>query len=377
MQNFALKNFPAEIVEYRFFNRSKRKFLPNFVQKLKNSISDMQYLSLSSDERAFLKLNCPFDDEYLDYLSTYRFDPSEVFIDQKGYNIEITIRGLWHKIILWEVPLMYTISELYFSGCEPNREVLKCINQKKAKKLFDNGVFFSDMGSRRRLSFENHKQVIEDFIPYAKNNLIGTSNLYLAKLFGIKPIGTKAHELYSLMGSIYGFIHANTIALETWDKLYKGKLSIALPDTFTSNAFLHSFKYDIAKSYSGVRQDSGIPLEFADKFIKHYEKLGIDHKTKILLFSDSLNDDRAIEINKYLEKKYKRQREINPCGIGTFFSFDIPYTTPLNMVIKLTGRKYENCWIPVVKISDDKGKNTGNREMIDLCLKTFEKFGHI
>jgi len=376
MQNVALKLFPNERVKYRLFIRKPREFEDNFIRRLRDAIDRHNILSLTKSEFEFVRENCPFFDHvYLDYLKNYRYDPSEVTVGQSSKNeIFLDIDGLWHRTLPWEVTLMHTISELYFESYPiPERSILKEINVSKAKRYLENEISLYDMGTRRAHSFENHCNVLEDFlsVPNMRDSLKGTSNVYLAMTLGLKPIGTKAHEFYSMMAAIYGFIHANTAAMEKWYEVYKGALAIELPDTFTTDAFLHSFNYKWAKLSDGVRQDSASPFDFATKFIQHYNILGINHKTKNLFFSDSLNDKKAIDIDKWLFSTYGRKGDF---GVGTAISNDIPGIEPLNMVIKLVGRYYGQFFVPTVKISDDVGKNTGDQGMVKLCRDTFANY---
>lgn len=376
MQNVALKLFPNERVKYRLFIRKPREFPENFAEKLREAVDRHSILSLTAKEYTYVRENCPyFDHVYLDYLKNYRYDPSEVTVGQPKKNeIYLDIDGLWHRTLPWEVTLMHTISELYFEGYPlPKREILKDINVSKAKRYLENRISLYDMGTRRGHSFENHCNVLEDFlsVPDMRESLKGTSNVYLAMTLGLKPIGTKAHEFYSMMAAIYGFIHANTAAMEKWYEVYKGALAIELPDTFTTNAFLHAFDYKWAKLSDGVRQDSGNPFDFAIKLIQHYNILGINHKTKSLFFSDSLNDKKVVDINNWLLSTYGRKGDF---GVGTTISNDIPGIEPLNMVIKLVGRYYGSLLVPTVKISDDVGKNTGDPGMVKLCHETFANY---
>lgn len=386
MQYFALRFFPREKVRYKLFIRKPRNFAlysdttsATFARMLREEIDQMQQLELKNSEQNFLRQACPyFDETYIDFLKHYKFDPSEVLVGQIEPNgIMLDIYGYWHRTILWEVPLMATISELFFKNEPlPSREILREINIKKAQNLVNAGVFFADMGTRRRLSFTNQQQVLEDFLTVQniRSYLIGTSNPFFAMQYNLKPIGTKAHELYSLMAAIYGFINANTVAMEKWHELYKGHLGIVLPDTFTTDSFLHSFTYKWAKIFDGPRQDSGSPYDFVTKFVHHYNMLGINHKIKNFLFSDSLNDKKAIDIINWLRTTHQRDSSTNPCGIGTFFTHDIPGLEPLNMVIKLVSRFYGILEIPTVKLSDDVGKNTGDSSMVKLCRDTFTAY---
>jgi nicotinate phosphoribosyltransferase len=173
----------------------------------------------------------------------------------------------------------------------------------------------------------------------------------------VRSIGTTAHEFIQAVSALESLNHPNRLAMQKWSEVYRGELGIALPDTFGTDAFLKDFDVYFAKMFDGARQDSGKPFEFADKFIAHYKKLGIDPLTKTLVFSDALNVKKAIEINEYCKGKIKASM-----GIGTFFSNDFEGSPALNMVIKL--------WTVndffVVKLSDDNGKENGEAKSLEM-----------
>jgi nicotinate phosphoribosyltransferase len=184
----------------------------------------------------------------------------------------------------------------------------------------------------------------------------------MAMLNQTKPIGTHAHEWFMFHAAKYGFKMANTVGLEHWVDVYRGDLGIALSDTYTTECFFNAFDKKFAKLFDGVRHDSGDPVTFAAKTIEHYRKLGIDPRSKTIIFSDALNYTKVERITNYCRDKIGMS-----FGIGTNLTNDVSLE-PLNMVIKMTEALPENePWIPVVKLSDEKGKYTGNPEMIQLA----------
>jgi nicotinate phosphoribosyltransferase len=191
---------------------------------------------------------------------------------------------------------------------------------------------------------------------------MGTSNVHLAMKYGLKPIGSMPHEIFSATAILESINHANRYVMKNWQKVYGNQLGIVLTDTFGVDAFLKDFDYDLASSFSGCRQDSGVPIVFAEKIIAHYKKLGIDPRTKTIVFSDSLDIDKAVEINKFCREK------INCCfGIGTAMSNDIPGSPPLNIVIKLDSVENQKA----IKLSDVEGKETGDAEMVKIYKKIY------
>lgn len=375
MQNFAMKLFPGEIVRYTFINRDRRQFPKGFAGRLRAIVHAMADLAFSAREHVFVRQTCRyFDPSYLAFLKAYRFNPDEVFIAQVGGNLQINIEGPWYRAILWEVPLLATISALYFQMTKaviPSRRVLAPINRGKAETFAGHNIRFADFGTRRRFSFANHVNVVEDMIKYGKKSFVGTSNLRLALDYGLEPVGTQAHELFSLLAAIYGFGRANRATLLKWHAFYGGQLAIALADTFTSDFFMASFSPDLMAMYQGVRQDSGDPIAFADKFIAHYKNAGIESLNKRIVFSDALDTDKVLKIEKHCKGQIG-----TAYGIGTFLSNDLPGVTPLNIVIKLVGRKKGDTWLPVIKLTDDKNKSVGECAAIRACRAWIARARH-
>ncbi len=371
MQNAVIKHFPRAKVRYKFINRGNTNFPENFASELRKIVQEMQNLKLSEEEKTFLTQKCPyFDPAYIDFLSGYRYDPGELGIIQKNNEVEISIEGYWYRTILWEVPLMAIISELYFklTNAKPFKtEAIEEIVRKKASSYKMLGVKVADFGTRRRFSHENHDRVVNNLKSYGGKSFVGTSNVYFAYKYDVPAIGTHAHEWFMFHATKYGFKQANKIALENWVKTYRGDLGIALSDTFTTDVFFKTFDTKFAKLFDGVRHDSGDAVEFADKTIIHYNKLKINPLTKTIVFSDGLNPSEVERISKECRNKVQMS-----FGIGTNFTNDVG-VKPLNMVIKISAAKPEGQkWIDAVKLSDAKGKNTGTKKAVNLCKTVFE-----
>ncbi len=371
MQQAVHMLYPSAQVQYEFTNRGATPFPEGFSNQVKARIKEMATFKLSSEQRTFLEKSCPyFNPVYLDFLSSYTYDPSEVTITQEKECIHLNITGPWYRTILWEVPLMAIISETFFAmtGQTPYDEKQTTrINRQKAKILGENNVRFADFGTRRRFSAHNHEMVLQDILSCEEHSLMGTSNVHLAKKFNLAPIGTLAHEWFMFHAAINGYTMANPTAQDAWVKVYKGDLGIALADTYTTDIFLSTFDTFYAKLFDGVRQDSGNPFDFVDKLIRHYESLGIDPAGKIVVFSDGLDGPTAVKIHEYCNGRIK-----DSYGIGTHLTNDVGLK-PLNMVIKLSKcRPQKNVpWQNTVKLSDDQGKHTGDPAELDICMKRF------
>jgi nicotinate phosphoribosyltransferase len=367
MQNAVIKLYPHSKVKYLFFNRGEDIFPGGFADRLRDRLNELSKLELTEAEEKFLRDKCYFFDPiYIDFLKGYRLNPDEIKVSQKRSRLSIEIQGYWYRTILWEVPILAVVSELYFELIN-RRKIdqmnIDQLNISKAMKFEKLGASFADFGTRRRFSFKNHFNTVRILKKYAPITFIGTSNVYLAHKLNLRPIGTQAHEWFMFHAAKYGFKIANSISLGRWVDVYHGNLGIALSDTFTSETFFQSFDTMYAKLFDGVRQDSGDPIKFAKDLVKHYKKLRIDPLLKTIVFSDSLDFDKVKEIerkvNKYINTSY---------GIGTYLSNDVPGIKPLNIVIKMvSAAPYGMDWTSTIKLSDSKGKYTGNEKVIHLA----------
>jgi len=374
MQQAVFQLYPDAEVRYEFINRGHHQFKDEFAQRLRMWINGMGCMKLTAQERGWLKKMLPFlSDAYVDYLVGYRYKPHEVSVVVADGDLKLTIEGPWHSTILWEVPLLASISELCLSGQQaywyPHLQTAMLDNKDRVKALAfkDMDIKYADFGTRRRYSSANHERVIRNLKEFSGDAFVGTSNVDLAQRFGLRPIGTQGHEWTMFHGAIFGYRMANELALQRWVDVFHGDLGIALSDTFTTDVFLDAFGMKYAKLFDGVRQDSGDPVAFMEKMIGHYEGLGIDPISKTIVFSDGLNVEKVLEIEAGRAGRIKAAY-----GIGTSLTNDIG-VKPLDMVIKMTAcRMKGGRWVDAVKLSDSCGKYTGEPREIDLCKMTLD-----
>lgn len=384
MQLAVLELFPKAEAEYRFTNRGPQRFSTEFVEELERIIEEeITRLALTEEEYRWLSEHCPYlKSMYLEYLKNFRFRPEQVKVcltEEKG--LDIRIKGPWHSTILWEIVLMSAVSELYFTTIEKewkgkskngstSESVLAAYGEKIfeiGKALEENNCLFSEFGTRRRRSFELHDYVMKTLVQI--KTLTGTSNVYFAKKYGLKAIGTVGHEWTMGTSALVGLRYANRFAFENWINVYNGDLGIALTDTFGSDAFFKDMDLKLSKIYDGFRHDSGDPYAFVDRVIEHYRKMSIDPMKKLIVFSDALDAEAAIRLKKYCEGKINCS-----FGIGTSLTNNSEFfrkSPPLNMVIKLHSIND----IPVVKLSDSPEKETGEKDAIRVANYIFGRKG--
>lgn len=400
MQYAILTMFPNAIAKYRFINRRPEgKFTPEFLQTFRECIAAMADLRLTDSAREHLARTCPFlPPHYLAYLAKYRFNPEQIVCNvtpihpRQNGELLLQIHGPWHETVLWEVPLMAIISELFYilidTDWDDSVDDQVARAQSKRDSLQKAGCLYSEFGTRRRRSYEAQQIVVREL--RSSPNFVGTSNVYLSEQLNLVPKGTLAHEMVQGVSALMGLRHANRFTLDVWNSVYQGNLGIALPDTFGRKAFFDDFSLHHAKLWDGVRQDSGNPFEFTDDTIAHYKKLGIDPSTKVILYSNDLRcpyefkGSLSVPCNKEgvidghndatVIQRQTQGRVIPRFGIGTFLSNDFrvrsrPHETSsaLNMVIKLC----EMDGVPVVKLSDDPGKAMGDPSALADAAWTF------
>ena len=360
--------YPWSYVKYEFINRGDTKFPIGFAERLREEIAQMENLKMTKEEKRFMEKKCYFfDPVFMDFLEGYRYDASELTVTQSDSGeLSVVMEGYWYRTVLWEVPLMAIISELYFQMTNTAPADVEKRAVVKAKKLADIKADYSEFGTRRRFSFDVQDRVIGCLKENSGEYFKGTSNIYLAMKHDTTPIGTMPHEWFMYHGALYGYRAANIKGLEAWVEVFGGSLGITLTDTYTTDSFFESFSLKQAKLFDGLRCDSGDPIEFIDKTLDFYTKNRIEPESKTVVFSDSLNLDLVKRI-----KQHVNNRLHDTYGIGTFFSNDVG-AKPINMVIKLTQVKSspKGEYHQAVKLSDVLGKNTGNLKEIEICKMT-------
>lgn len=351
MQQAVFHRAGATTAEYAFFCRSPGVQLAHILPALRREVCESwPALQLTRAERNFLEGQGLFKADYLDFLADFRFDPDFVEFGERDGKLEVRICGPWVNTILFETPLLATINELYFRESDPTERYVEGRRrlEAKLKRLqTEPGLRLADFGARRRWSRAWHEQVIERLMQSpAREQAVGTSNVDLARRFGLASVGTMAHEFLQAPQALVPPRESQRHALNLWLEEYKGALSIALTDVIGMDAFLRDFDAPLARAYAGLRHDSGDPLTWGEKAIAHYERLGIDPASKLLVFSDGLDADRALAI-------YRRfaGRARLTFGIGTNLTNDLG-PDPIHIVLKMVrcnGR-------PVAKLSDEPTK---------------------
>ncbi|MCT2765606.1 nicotinate phosphoribosyltransferase [Enterobacter cloacae] len=326
-----------------------------YADSIREQVDAMQHLTLQDDEYQWLSGLPFFKADYLNWLRDFRYKPEQVTVTNDNGKLDIRLEGPWREVIMWEVPLLAVISELAHRYRSPETGVTQTLaaleNKLAGFATLTDGLDMSrfrlmDFGTRRRFSRDVQQAIVQRL--QQESWFVGTSNYDLARRLNLTPMGTQAHEWFQAHQQISpDLANSQRAALAAWLDEYPNQLGIALTDCITMDAFLRDFGPEFAERYQGLRHDSGDPVEWGEKAIAHYEKLGIDPMSKVLVFSDNLDLAKAVELYRHFNTRVNLS-----FGIGTRLTCDIPQVKPLNIVIKLV----ECNGKPVAKLSDSPGK---------------------
>jgi nicotinate phosphoribosyltransferase len=381
MSQLAFEQMLETRVTFTFKNRGDQKIV-DFLDPiaLQQRLTAIKQNGFSQEELDYLRQlrildgSKMFTNDYLDYLDNNELPEVNIGISEESKDIFINTTGTWPLVTFWETVVMSEVNEAYFEGYmlanninpfDIYEEGDRRLSEKIAVLKNNPGIKFSDFGTRRHFSYRWQKHVIQRIIDECPDNFIGTSNIGLANSLRIQPIGTFAHEMPMVYAAVADqknehIIDSHGRMLDDWYKRYGKKLAIALTDTFSTDFFFQDFGNIRAEHWSGLRHDSGDPIEFGEKAIRFYEKNGIEPKAKTIVFSDGLDIET-------IEKLYNHFKD----RIGVVFGWGTTLTNdlgiePLNIVMKATSADSVN----TVKLSDSRGKHTGTE-------KDIERYKHV
>ena len=367
MGQYAWKYFPKVKVKYAFKNRTKDIQLGNMINtiELLSELDWVRSLRFTMEELNYLKSLKIFSNEYLSYLSKLALPP--VFVEKKDGELIIETEGYWPEAIFWETYILSIVNELYCREAKQGIPLSGDIQLDVKLELANlQNIKFVDFGTRRRFSAYWHKHVIQKILEYDCSGFLGTSNVHLAHLYNLKPIGTLAHELPMVLAGINDYSgitlkNSHDKMLTLWEYMYGKDLSIALTDTFGTDFFFRDFTTEKAKFWKGLRQDSGDPFKFGEKAIEFYKSKGINPKEKLVVFSDGLDIKKIMALETQFKDKF-----ITAYGWGTNLTNDRGIK-PLSIVVKAV----EANGRPLIKLSDNLAKAIGSKGMMKKYKEVF------
>ncbi|MBQ2447866.1 MAG: nicotinate phosphoribosyltransferase, partial [Bacteroidales bacterium] len=294
-------HYPNAWGTFSFHDRNNTEYSEDFVGLLKEEFQHLATISLQPTEFDWAVKTIPYIPQcFWEWLCYFRFEPDKinVWLDEERH-LHMEVSDAMYKVTFYEIPILAIVSELYHQyisdGFEHREELsaaMMPLMEKKVAIASQHNLYFADFGLRRRYSRLSEDLVVEYMKAHCPT-FTGTSTVYLAMKYHLKPIGTMAHECFMFQAAVHTPKEANYEVMERWVDVYDGNLGTVLTDTYTVDAFLRNFSMKLAKLYDGVRHDSGDPKAFGDKMIKKYESYGIDPKSKTIVFSDALDFQKA------------------------------------------------------------------------------------
>jgi nicotinate phosphoribosyltransferase len=355
MMQVVLHHFPGAQVEYRFKCRTPGVDLRPHLEEMKTEFANLCKLRFRDDELTYLRALRFMKSDFVDFLGLFKFNEKylRASYGEAPGEIDITIRGPWLHTILYEIPVLAIVSEVYFRRTQrrPNldegrrrlmakMELVRTVEPELEFKI-------SDFGTRRRFSAAWQEEVLQTLKREVPDYLAGTSNVWFAMRNNLTPLGTLGHEYMQACQALGPRLRDSQVfAFDKWAQEYRGDLGIAISDTYGVDAFLRDFDMYFCKLFDGARHDSGDPFEWGEKMIAHYRRNRVDPHTKTLIFSDQLSFPLAIEIARRFHGRARTS-----FGIGTNLTNDLGYE-PINIVLKMTECNGQ----PVAKVSDAPGK---------------------
>ncbi len=366
MMQVVLHYFPGARVEYRFKCRNPGVNLARFASEIREEVRGLCALQFKDPELAYLRSMRFIKSDFVDFLGLFRLNEKYVsIVPLASGELEISIKGPWLHTILFEIPLLAIVNEVYFRNTqrqpdfeEGRKRLAVKIGQLQAAGLSD--LKIADYGTRRRFSKVWHDEVLRTLTARlgavtspqvsmsSPPQLAGTSNVLYAMKLGLIPLGTVAHEYLQACQALGPRLRDSQVfGFESWAREYRGDLGIALSDVYGMTAFLRDFDLYFCKLFDGARHDSGDPFQWGERILAHYVRNRVDPLTKTLIFSDGLTVPRTVELYQQF-----RGRCVLAFGIGTNLTNDLGYE-PLQIVIKMVRCNDQ----PVAKLSDTPAKN--------------------
>jgi nicotinate phosphoribosyltransferase len=351
MMQVVLHHFPAAQVEYRYKCRTPDINVSAYLDEIRAEIHSLCQLKFTNEELNYLRGLRFIKSDFVDFLGLYHMPEKCIVVSEgaRAGEIDITVRGPWLHTILFEIPVLAIVNEVYFRNecADPGWEEGRSRLSSKMRLVIDDPALadfrVAEYGTRRRFSKVWHEEVVTTMKSQMGTHFAGTSNVWLAMKYNVTPLGTMGHEYLQACQALGPRLRDSQVyALEVWAKEYRGDLGIALSDVYGMDAFLRDFDMYFCKLFDGARHDSGDPFVWGERLLAHYAANRTDPRTKTLVFSDGLTIPRAIELAKHFAGRCKVS-----FGIGTNLTNDLGHE-PLQIVMKMVRCNGQ----PVAKVSD-------------------------
>ncbi len=357
MMQAVLHQFPGAQVEYKFKCRTPDVQLVPYLDEIRDEIRQLCELRFTDGELDYMRSMRFMKSDFVDFLGLFKLNQKYISLSPlPSGEIDIRVRGPWLHTIMFEIPVLAIISEVYFRNTQPGLDLSEGRRRLQDKLALIrtpelSGIRIADYGARRRFSRDWQREVLQtmkDSLGIGPHSqLTGTSNVLFARELDLRPMGTMAHEYLQACQALGPRLRDTQVfGFEKWAQEYRGDLGIALSDVYGMNAFLRDFDMYFCKLFDGARHDSGDPFEWGERMIEHYTLNRCDPRTKVIVFSDGLNFPRCIE----LFRRFNGRIQV-AFGVGTNLTNDVG-PQALQIVLKMIECNGQ----PVAKISDTPGK---------------------
>ena len=383
-----LRNHPKTEVTFSLINRSSDIRLAELIDEgeLREQLDHVRSLSLSRGESTWMRGNTfygkrqMFTPEFMDWFEALRLP--DYHLEKRDGQYELTFQGSWPEVMLWEIPALAVLMELRGRAVlrDMRRFELQILYARAMAKLWEKieilrdieDLRLADFGTRRRHSFLWQDWAVQAMTEGLGDKFIGTSNCLIAKNRDLAAIGTNAHELpmiYSALASDdQALRQAPYDVLSDWHEEHDGNLRIILPDTYGTEGFLDNAP-DWLATWTGMRIDSGDPIQGAEHAIKWWKSRNEDPSQKLLIFSDGLDVEKIAKLHRLFAGRVRVS-----FGWGTLLTNDfrglVPNDglKPFSLVCKAVSANGK----PTVKLSDNPNKAMGPADEIARYKRVFE-----
>lgn len=376
-------------VKFSIINRTAGVPLARMIDEsaLREQLDHIRTLRLSRGESTWLQGNTfygerwMFDPDFIAWLEEFSLPPYQ--LERHGDQYELTFEGPWIEVMMWEVPALAVIMELRSRAVLQNMDkfALQVLYARAMTRVWEKiqrldrlpELSIADFGTRRRHSFLWQDWCVQAMLEGLEDKFLGTSNCLIALHREVEAIGTNAHELpmvYAALASTKGdeeLAIAPYRVLQDWQQDYAGNLRIILPDTYGTRSFLQRAP-DWLAGWTGMRIDSGDPVEGGEAAIAWWQAHGQDPRTKLLIFSDGLDVDTIESLHRYF-----RGRVRIGFGWGTLLTNDFRFfehdrrLDPISLVCKVVTAD----GVAAVKLSDNPLKAVGPPDTLDRYRRIF------
>lgn len=185
MMQVVLHHFPGAQVEYRFKCRNEGVDLVPLIDDIQREIEALCSLRFTDEELDYLRQFRFLKSDFIDFLGLFQMNRKYISVapaPQGNGEIDIVIKGPWLHTILFEIPVLAIVNELYFRRLAPNPdydEGRRRLDEKIATIVDDpemEGIRIADYGTRRRFSARWQEEVLQVCKERLGDVLTGTSN---------------------------------------------------------------------------------------------------------------------------------------------------------------------------------------------------------